>query len=299
MKRCALLSLALLLAASAAAPAGAAEGGVKLRFVAGVYSDPSGAALKAPEGIAAAAGGRLVVADTGNGRIVEYAVAEDRIEAKTAIALPELPSPLRPAIGASGEIYVLDGKLRRIGRVGAGGEFLGYVELPPQAVPRSVKTDRGGKLWVLDVGRGRVLSLGPTGAVESEIELPDEPSRSFFSDLALGARGEVYVLDSVERRVLVARTGAKSFEPLGATLEEDLDFATSLAADNSGRLFVADQSGGGIVVLGADGSFRGRQSAMGWKDGMLRYPTAIAIEGGKLFVADRGNNRVEVFATGP
>jgi hypothetical protein len=67
--------------------------------------------------------------------------------------------------------------------------------------------------------------------------------------------------------------------------------------DDTGRIAIADLSDGGIVFLGPDGSFRGRQSAMGWKEGLLRYPSGLAAgPPGLLFVADRGNNRVAVFA---
>jgi hypothetical protein len=59
---------------------------------------------------------------------------------------------------------------------------------------------------------------------------------------------------------------------------------------------VVDQNGSGIVILGLDGSFRGRQLRMGWKDGFLRYPSQLCIDDrGNVFIADRGNNRVDVF----
>jgi hypothetical protein len=35
---------------------------------------------------------------------------------------------------------------------------------------------------------------------------------------------------------------------------------------------------------------------MGWKTGMLRYPAGLCVNGnGELFVADRGNSRLQVF----
>jgi len=73
-------------------------------------------------------------------------------------------------------------------------------------------------------------------------------------------------------------------------------FPTAIASDRRGHLFVADQTGGGIVVLGADGSFLGRQAGRGWTQGLLRYPSGLCVaDGGLLFVADRENDRVSVF----
>ena len=59
---------------------------------------------------------------------------------------------------------------------------------------------------------------------------------------------------------------------------------------------MVDQNGGGIVIVGKDGSFQSRRLSMGWKDGFLRFPTQMCIsETGNVFIADRGNNRIEAF----
>ena len=81
--------------------------------------------------------------------------------------------------------------------------------------------------------------------------------------------------------------------------QRPVEFGTSIAVDGSGRVYVADQNGGAIFVLAADGSFMGRHAAMGWKEGMLRYPSALAVGAGRLLVADRENNRVAMFAIAP
>ena len=61
---------------------------------------------------------------------------------------------------------------------------------------------------------------------------------------------------------------------------------------------MVDQYGNGIVVLGADGSFQGRQLAIGWGDGVLYYPGQLCINArGEAFIADRSNNRVQIFNT--
>jgi hypothetical protein len=36
-------------------------------------------------------------------------------------------------------------------------------------------------------------------------------------------------------------------------------------------IYIVDENGDGIVVLGRDGSFVGRQLSMGWNEGLL-YP---------------------------
>jgi len=56
------------------------------------------------------------------------------------------------------------------------------------------------------------------------------------------------------------------------------------------------ENGSGIIILGQDGSFLGRQLSMGWNEGLLYYPTQMCInEKGEVFIADRGNSRVQIF----
>lgn len=298
MKTTSLVGSILLVAAAAAAVA-QAESGIRLRLAGVAYADGKDAGLKAPEGVAFAPNDLLIVADTGNGRLLQYAVTADAMTAGSEFIVPELPYPQRVAATSKGDVLVLDGRLRKIGRLSSGGAFAGYVPLPDGSVPRGLRVDATDQLWVLDVAGPRLLVLDPAGKVVREVALPGERGR-FYSDVAVDAKGNAFVLESVGRRVLVVRAGGAQAEPFGESFRDDLAFATSIAVDASGHVFIADQSSGGIVTLGADGSFRGRQAAEGWRDGHLRYPSAVAADAkGRLFVADRGNNRIQVFTLVP
>jgi hypothetical protein len=58
-----------------------------------------------------------------------------------------------------------------------------------------------------------------------------------------------------------------------------------------------DRNGSAIVVLGQDWSFLGRISGMGWKEGLLSYPSQMCINSrGEIFVADTNNHRIQIFA---
>jgi sugar lactone lactonase YvrE len=150
------------------------------------------------------------------------------------------------------------------------------------------------RVHVVDVAGRRVLVVDPEGRVLRTISVPADCR--FPADVAVDGRGDVYVIDSVGRRAFAARSGEAALVAIGAPLVEDLDFPTAVAVDDDGRLFVLDEHGGGIVVLGRDGTFRGRQSAMGWKEGLLRYPVDACVDGrGSVFVAERGNSRVQRF----
>lgn len=285
----------LLLVVSAAT----ASEGTKLRPIQVLYADDKGSGLRLPQGVACDGESLLVVADTGNRRLLRYTIVGDRVTPSGEIRLNEIPYPIKVQIGSKGELFALDGKSRRIARISPSGEFKGYVSLAGEgtagpAVPRSFVVDRESHLFVLDVAQARVVVLGPDGKALRRIAFPKEVG--FLSDLAVDDRGTVFAIDSVGRRVFVAKSADAILAPLTGSMKEDLAFPTAIAVDGRGRLFIADQTEGGIVILGTDGSFRGRQAGMGWKEGQLRYPSGLCAGiAGTLIVADRENNRVQMF----
>jgi DNA-binding beta-propeller fold protein YncE len=283
------ISLAFAVGARAAEPA-------KLRQTAPIYVDGKGTGIRQPEGVACR-GTSLVVADTGNGRLLRYSIAGDAWTPGGEIGLPQLPSPIRVDINSKGEIFAVDGSSRKIVRVSPTGEFLGYVApvgVQGTIVPRSLRFDRDDNLYLLDVFSARVLVVDPTGKLVREVPFPKE--YGFFSDLAVDPGGNVLLVDSVGKKVFKVEKNSSAMVPLTGSLDEEAYFPVSIATDKQGTIFLVDQNGSGIVILGPDGSFRGRRLSMGWKDGFLRYPAQICImESGAAFIADRGNNRVDGF----
>lgn len=272
--------------------------GPRLRPMAAIYLDPLGAGLRLPEAVAVDDGNRLAVADAGNRRLVIYTLTEDAATPVEEIRLAQVQYPLRVRFDSRGEILALDGKTSKIVRVGADGKFKGFVEMPIQdrqreVLVRSFDIDANDVVYVLAVSEGAVLVIDPQGGLTRQIAIPD--SAGFLSDITVTSTGVVFAIDSVHKQVFVARLGTDSFEPLTEPMPEDMAFPTAIAADSFGNLFVADKTGGGIVVIGQNGEFRGRQSAVGWKVGFLRHPTGLEVGGDYLFVADRSNNRVQRF----
>ncbi len=294
----ALAAALAVLAAPAAERARAAEP-VRLRALPALYEDGKGTGMRTPESVAFDGTKRIAVADTGNGRVLLFDLAGDKATPGAEIRIPEIPVPLQARFAPGGGLLVLDGKLKKIARLTAAGQFQGW--LSPQndpvkgtLLPRSFRVGTDGTVAILDVAQARVVVLGPDDAVRRQIAFPKEARG--LADLAIDGKGFVYALESVGRRVLLARPDDPAFAPF-ADLQEHVAFPTALSIDGQGRLAVADQGGGGIVFLGPDGSFRGRQAGPGWKEGMLRSPSGVAAgPPGLLFVADRGNNRVAVFA---
>lgn len=292
----------ILLALCLVAVAQDALGGerTRLRFVTAIYVDEKGTSIRQPEGVACDDKSTLIVGDTANNRLLRYTVDERTVKPAGEIQAAQLTNPIRLQLNSKGEIFALDGKQRRIARFGAGGDFKGYVTpegapAPTTVVPRSFKLDRDDNLYLLDVFSSRVLVLGPDGKYQRHLGLPKD--LGFASDLTVDFKGAIFLLDSVGATVSVAAKDAKAFSPITKNLREHLSFPTSITTDGRGLLYVVDENGGGVVIIGQDGSFLGRQLAMGWKEGLLYYPSQMCVnERGEAFIADRGNSRVQVFS---
>ena len=273
---------------------------VKFRHLLSVYFDDKGGGMKEPEGVAWSEKPLLVVSDTGNGRLLRYTFQEKALKTGSEIRIPQLTYPLRVQINSKEEIFVLDGKKRRILRLTPTGEFKGYVDplgLPssPTVVPRSFKIGPNDTIYILDIFGERVIALSPDGKYQKHLEFPKD--RGFFSDLAVDSKGNLFLIDSTRAAVFSSVREAKIFSPLTKSLRNHLNFPTGLTTDARGRIYIVDENGGGIVILGQDGSFMGRQLSMGWMEGLLYYPTQICVnDKSEIFIADRGNNRVQIFA---
>ena len=271
----------------------------KLRFVTAIYLDDKGVGLRQPEGVACNDRSTVIVGDTGGSRLLRFTVEERNVKPAGELRAPELTAPIRVQMTSKEDVLALDGKQRRVVRFDAKGEPRGYLD--PEGVPggamvvRSFKVDRDDNIYLLDVFRGRVVVLGPDGKFVRQVAFPKE--YGFFSDLAVDARGKIYLLDSLKAEVHAAQKDAKEFSLLAKNLRGHLSFPTSMALDGRGVLYLVDQHGGGVVLLGQDGAVLGRQLAMGWNEGLLNAPSQICInDKGQAFIADRGNSRVQVFS---
>jgi sugar lactone lactonase YvrE len=271
---------------------------VIMKYALSAYADEKGIGLNQPEGIACK-DDRLVVADTGNGRLVLYSLQDGQIKGGKEIKLPQVIYPIRARVNSKGDIFVLDERQRKVARLTPEGTFKQYLELGGLAtegmvVPAGIDLDGADNIYLLDIVGGRVLVLDADGKMQRQINFPKE--YGFITDLAANSKGTVFLIDGVKSMVYANAADPNVFAPITGIMKEDLKFPSNIVADARGMLFISDQNSGGVVVVSQDGTFRNRLLSLGWKEGAVRYPAQICIgNNGAFFVADRANSRIQMF----
>jgi hypothetical protein len=279
----------------------AGEEALKFRHVTSIYGDDRGLGLKHPEGVACNQGNLIIVADTGNGRLLQYTYEAKTVAEKVRIIkLAQLVYPVQVKLNSVGDMFVLDLRQRRIARITAGGAFGGYIDLPESsspttASPKKFHIDENDNLYVLDVFARRVVMMTSRGKYLKHFNFPRD--YGFMTDLTVDARGKLLLVDSVQARVFAKAAKAAAFAPLTDSLKAYMRFPTGITTDKRGRIYLVDRNGGKVIILGQDGAYLGRLSAMGWKEGLLNYPSQICLnDSGEIFVADTNNSRVQIFS---
>jgi len=297
-KTCRILIAGFILALSATPSWGAEE--LKFQYITSIYSDAQEVKLKQPQGVACRKNNLLIVADTGNARLVRYTFKDSPAESTAReISVPQLKYPQQIAMNSKSEIFVLDGRQRRIIRITADGKFNGYIDpqntpAPSAYAPISFHIDKDDNLYILDIFSEQVIGLGPRGETRKRIKFPKK--YGFFLDLTVDNRGRVLLLDCVDARVYSATANSARFSAITEGLKAYMRFPAGLTTDRQGRIYLVDRNGSKIIILARDGTLLGRLSARGWKEGLLSYPSQMCInDRGEIFVADTNNNRVQVF----
>jgi len=271
-------------------------------FASSIYGDgkEKETPLFNPEGVACSPNA-VAIADTGNHRLLLFPLKDGRLGASTQVKLAQLTAPVRLQIDSKGNLLALDSKTQRIVKVDQQGGFAGFAGVAeaksvPSATAAMVdgfKLDAADNLYVLDGAGRKVLVHDAAGALTRQVDLPK--GNGMFVDVAVDAGGTIYVAEAVEGIVWSVDKTGTAFKPLTPSLKDRMSFPTYLTV-NRGKLYLVDTNGNGVVVLGLDGAFLGRQLSLGWSEGQVNYPSQLCVnEGGEVFVADRFNHRVQEF----
>lgn len=235
-----------------------------------------GSPLRQPDGVAAAADGRVLVVD-GKSKSVLLLDAQGRlVEAAT------LEDPQRPAWNDGRWPYVVTDEEIRLPFTGERNRFLEPRPDREVQLDGMLAAERGvfGQWFVLAKGWKSVLAY-KTNRQGREVLTKDRPA---FVDMARDLQGRIYLLDGKSKQVQrLSRDGSWD----GLVLQGAWRRPQALALDHLGRLYVLDRGDNKVHVYSPQGQ---RITGLGptFAGGIeLRAPVDVAVDGGgRVFIAD-------------
>ena len=266
----------------------------------GAYGTTPGR-LAYPRGIAVGAQGQIYVANTGNDRIDVFdrgGTLQGSFGA-SGRSVGQFHAPIGVATDASGIRAVTDSVNGRIQLLAPDGSVIAQWGAPapgPTLLPKPVAVafDGGGNAYVLDQRRARILVFSrTTGTLARTIGAQGSgPGRLLSpSALAIDPGGTITVADTGNQRV--AR-----FTLAGAPLPPIVDTGAvrGIAVTPDGSKVYTTDSAARIMAWSPGGGLLDQFGGRGRTLGKLDAPAQIALDAaGNLWVADRGNNRVQEF----
>ncbi len=221
----------------------------------------------------------------------------------------QFSDPFGVASAADGTIYVADGvgahRIHRITTTGvatilAGSEegFTdGHAEEARFSTPSGLTLDGRGNLYVADTGNDAIRRVSPDGTVSTVAG--SGAGLNGPVGVAIDARGRLIVADTYNDRIVAIEHGGAVTPLAGAGGPGFEDGAQArfhtpcgVAADATGKIYVADTGNGAVRVIAPDGIVSTIATSA---DGLPLRPLAVAAAAdGSVFVADAAGRVVEI-----
>ena len=167
--------------------------------------------------------------------------------------------------------------------------------------PSAVAVDSQDRVYVFQRGDPPVLVFDRDGyCMDAWSRRPRELEDAHH--IYISADDFVYLTDRDAHQVLKYTTDGTLVMALGArdqaTLQGPFNHPSDIAVSPSGEIYIADGYGNSSVhTFSAAGEFLSSFGSPGSGPGQFRVPHSLAVaRDGRVFVCDRENNRVQVFA---
>ena len=263
-----------------------------LDAIVGLERNPAAEAFQRPFDVAIAPGGDVIVVDPELGGVFRL-----RGSRRNPIGCRgrEWDTPMAVAVAQDGALLVADAGAAVIVRVAPDGACttIGAGELER---PTGVAADSQ-RIYVTDPPRHEVVIFSPPGVVRLGRRGEEEGEFAFPTAAALAPDGTLLVVDALNFRIVRLSPAGAWLASFGAPGEEDGAFARpkGIAVDLDVRVYVSDAQRDLVLVFRQDGSFEYSIGGTGVSPGWFTHPAGLAVAGGKLYVADSHNRRIQVF----
>lgn len=266
---------------------------------------------ESPLGIAVTPdGSRIYVADTEGDRVVRvFALSGNLLmtlepPAQTGtehvpiwVAVNPVTADVYVSDRPTGQIYVYD-------QDGVYAQAFAPTTAIPGWQPAGITFDANGNVLITDMSgpAPRIELFDPTGNLLRTFGEQDQ--LSFPNGVAVDKRGNVYVADSNNGRLLVYAPDGALVSQVGRGVGTGkLGLPRGLSIDDEGRVQVCDATAQGVHVFrvlgegATDLQYLGFFGSQGIGDGQLSFPNGVASDArGRVYITDTGNDRIQVWS---
>jgi sugar lactone lactonase YvrE len=209
-----------------------------------------------------------------------------------------LDEPGDVALGASGDLWVLDSGRDRVDEFGENGERVLQAfgrsgnEADEFRHPTGIAVANG-RVWVADSGHDRVEEFNEAGEYLSSLTATPAGPLGEVEGIAIDAEGNIWISDSSNARVDEFRADGEYVKTIGQAI---LGQPEEIAIDAKGDIWVSDWAFGRVDEFSESGELLRTVGSQGSGDGQLDHPYGIALDAqGDVWVGDVDNDRVEEF----
>lgn len=287
-------------------PAVEGQGERDRNFLFSIYGF-EGDLLRRPTGVGIDSQGNIHVADTGKRRIVEFDSEGNfiRVYGEAGREALKLWSPIDVAVTPDGRSFVVDRGQSKLVEYDATGVAVRDISI--EEPPSSIEIEGESMFVTTDSG---VLIASLEGELQSGYVARGKEPGQFDrpAGVAVGEDGTLYIADSLNYRVQAISTQGEPLWQYGVPIpadqaiqfdSEDRKFGlpASIAIDENGLIYVVDGLNSEVVVMNTEGERIETIGDVGHEDGSFYYPDGIDYNDGVIVIADKFNDRVEVFQT--
>jgi len=206
---------------------------------------------------------RLLVADTGYGRIHVYDMSMDHKETFATLGYGDgkLSYPVDIAEDTDGNIYVVDFYSMYIAKFSSSGEFLGRFgsegdENGQFIGPAGVAVDGDGNIYVSDCTTARVQKFDGNFNYLTTFNMGDGESAPLSSPGAVrvGPSGYVYVAEMTKGQIYIFNTDGEYLRPALKLGDESISKIGTFDIDKNGNYYVHDRAPAAKMVRMFDAS---------------------------------------------
>jgi sugar lactone lactonase YvrE len=261
-----------------------------------------------PIAIGAGENGVYIIDDATNGLYrFRWGASEDR-DSETGLAeaefkrlrlLTDVTAANDLFVASNGDVFVSDGKGRKVVRYDKdGGHLQDFVDADNLNRPVSVTIDsRALRIFIADGLYDRVLVFNPQGRSLYGIGFRGDGPGGFknIRSMVQGRDGLLYVVNGVRQQIQTYGLDGTYVGSFGQGAISDPD---GMVVDDENRVYVADSFNHKIQIFAA-GKQVESYGKYGTGPGEFSRPGRLAYFKGMLYVADRGNSRIQVLKVVP